>query len=112
MPQKNNNSEGKSNGTGKRLPGQNSLLIRIMVGAYLLYTSYSLSDSFRHGGDTNIYIFGTFTIAFAVIGVMLIFFSGRDLYRGKYIGGRMDPETQDGAEDEKNEDQVQHEDQG
>lgn len=115
MPQENNGSEGKTNNTSKRLPVQNSLVIRILVGAYLLYLSYSLSDSFKNGGDTNIYIFGTFTIVFAIIGVLLVFFSGRDLYRGKYIGGKMDPETQDEAEDEtedeKDEDQVRHEDQ-
>lgn len=108
MPQENNSSKGKGNDTGKRLPGQNSLLIRILVGAYLLYTSYSLLDSFINGGDTNQYILGAFMIAFAIIGVLLVFLSGRDLYRGKYIGGQMDPKTQDEAEDEINEDEAQH----
>lgn len=107
MPQESNGSGGKGNDTGKRLPGQNSLMIRILVGAYLLYTSYSLLDSFINGGDTNKYIMGVFTIAFAIIGVLLVFFSGRDLYRGKYVGGKMDPETKDEAEDESDEDQAQ-----
>lgn len=105
MPQENNGSKGKNN-KNKRLSGQNSLLIRILVGAYLLYSSYSMLDSFINGGDINKYILRAVVIAFAIIGILLIFFSGRDLYRGNYIGGRMDPE--DGAEDEKDEDSAQH----
>lgn len=110
MPQENNGFKGKKN-KDKRLPGQSSLLIRIVVGAYLLYSSYSMLDSFINGGDINIYILRAFVIAFAVIGVLLIFFSGRDLYRGNYVGGRMDPETEDETEereDEKDEDQKRH----
>lgn len=107
MPQENNRSEGKSNDTGKRLPGQNSLMIRILVGGYLLYLSYSLLDGFINGSDMNKYILGAFMVAFAVIGVLLIIFSGQSLYQGKYIGGKMDPETQDETEDREDEDEEQ-----
>ena len=100
MRQENNGSEGKGNDTGKRLPGQSSLMIRILVGGYLLYLSYSLLDGFINGSDMNKYMLGAFMIAFAIIGVLLIIFSGRDLYQGKYIGGKMDPETEDEAKDE------------
>lgn len=101
MAQENNGSEeNNERNMGKRLPRQNSLMIRILVGAYLLYTSYSLLDSFINGGDMNKYMLGAFILFFTVIGILLILLSGRDLYRGRYVGGKMDPETQDEAEGE------------
>lgn len=108
MLRESNGSGGKDRkNTDRRLPGQNSLMIRMLVGAYLLYTSYSLLDSFINGGDMNKYMLGAFIAAFAVIGILLVLFAGRDLYRGKYTGGKMDPEMQDEAEDEKDDEQEQ-----
>lgn len=104
MSKENKGSGNKGNNTGKRLPGQNSLMIRILVGAYLLYTSYSLLDGFINGSDMNKYLLGTFILLFTVIGILLVVLSGRDLYRGKYSGGRMDPETEDETENGNDED--------
>lgn len=72
------------------LPTKFMLTVRVLVGAYLLYTSYSLIDGVIGGEGRDKYFLGTFMIAFAIIGILLMFFAGRDLLRGKYIGGELD----------------------
>lgn len=72
------------------LPTKFMLTVRVLVGAYLLYTSYSLIDGVISGEGRDKYFLGIFMIAFAIIGILLMFFAGRDLLRGKYIGGEMD----------------------
>lgn len=74
----------------KYLPTKFMLTVRVLVGAYLLYTSYSLIDSVVNGAGRDKYFLGMFMIAFTIIGILLMFFAGRDLLRGKYIGGEMD----------------------
>ncbi len=66
------------------------LLVRVMVGAYLLYTSYSLIDGVVNGEGRDKYLLGAFMIAFTIIGILLMLFAGRDLLQGKYVGGEMD----------------------
>ncbi len=85
----------------KYLPPKFSLTIRVLVGAYVIYLSYGLIDGVVGGEGRDKYFLGIFMVAFAVIGLLLVFFSGRDLLRGKYVGGEMD--AGDGAaEEEKN----------
>lgn len=74
----------------KYLPTRFTLTVRILVGAYLLYTSYSLIDGVINGEGRDKYFFGIFMIAFTIIGILLILFAGRDLLRGKYVDGAMD----------------------
>lgn len=87
MEQKTNKNEKISS---KYLPTKFMLTVRVLVGAYLLYTSYSLIDGVMSGEGRDKYFLGTFMIAFAIIGILLMFFAGRDLLRGKYIGGELD----------------------
>lgn len=83
----------------KYLPTKFTLTVRILVGAYLLYTSYSLIDGVMNGEGRDKYFFGIFMIAFTIIGILLILFAGRDLLRGKYVDGAMDAgeETEENA---------------
>ncbi len=66
------------------------LIARVLVGAYLVYTSYSLIDGVVNGEGRDVYFLGVFMAAFAVIGILLMVFAGRDLLRGKYVGGELD----------------------
>ena len=72
------------------LPTKFMLTVRVLVGAYLVYTSYSLIDGVINGTGRDKYFLGIFMVAFAIIGILLMFFAGRDLLRGKYIGGELD----------------------
>lgn len=74
----------------KYLPTKFMLTVRVLVGAYLLYTSYSLIDGVMNGEGRDKYFLGIFMIAFTIIGIALMIFAGRDLLRGKYVGGEMD----------------------
>lgn len=80
------------------LPTKFMLTVRVLVGAYLVYTSYSLIDGVVNGTGRDKYFLGIFMIAFAIIGILLMLFAGRDLLRGKYIGGELD--AGDAQEDE------------
>ncbi len=84
----------------KYLPTKFMLTVRVLVGAYLLYTSYSLIDSVVNGTGRDKYFLGIFMIAFTIIGILLMFFAGRDLLRGKYIGGEMDAGEEEDIEQE------------
>ncbi len=88
MSNKYTNADGKI--PTKYLPPKFSLTIRILVGAYVIYLSYGLMDGVVGGEGRDKYFLGIFMVAFAVIGLLLVFFSGRDLLRGKYVGGEMD----------------------
>ena len=74
----------------KYLPTKFMLTIRVLVGAYLLYTAYSLIDGVVNGAGRDKYFLGIFMVAFTIIGILLMIFAGRDLMRGKYIGGELD----------------------
>lgn len=85
--------EGKT--SGKYLPTKFMLTVRVLVGVYLVYTSYSLIGGVMNGEGRDKYFLGIFMVAFAVIGVLLTIFAGRDLLRGKYIGGLLDEEEEE-----------------
>ena len=74
----------------KNLPPKFSLMIRVMVGAYLVYTSYSLIDGVVHGEGRDKYFLGAFMIAFGIIGVLLVLIAGMGLLNGRYVGGEME----------------------
>lgn len=76
---------------GRVLPTKVVLTIRVLVGAYLLYTAYSLIGGVTGGEGRDKYFFAAFIVFFTVAGIILMIFSGRDLMRGKYAGGAMDP---------------------
>lgn len=75
------------------LPTKTTLVIRILVGVYLLYTSYSLKGALaaHAGGELCFFLF--FTAAFALAGAALIFFPARALVRGNYAGAAPDQDS-------------------
>jgi len=86
MPKKDKNEKIET----KYLPTKFALIMRILVGIYLLYTSYSLIDGVTNGEGRDKYLFGIFVIVFAVIGVVLLVYAIRNLQSGKYVGGALD----------------------
>ena len=93
--------EKDSRTSGRNLPTKFALTARALVGGYLLYVSYSLIDSVVHGEGTRRYLMGFFLAAYAVIGVLLLFFACRSLIYGRYVGGAADiePEQNSAAAD-------------
>lgn len=80
------------NNKKKLLVPKLSLWVRVVVGAYLLYTAYGLAGGLSNQSEKNLIIFGAFTIAFAVIGVFLVINGGIHLYKGEFVGGKADTE--------------------
>lgn len=69
-----------------------------MVGAYLLYTAYTLIDTLKTNTGRELVFYAAFMILFAVVGVLLIVRGIKGLMTGKYVGGALDPEV---SEEEK-----------
>lgn len=84
----NNGGNGKI--PSKFLPTKFMLTARVLVGGYLLYTAYSLIEGVVGGEGRDKYFLGAFMVAFTIIGILLLLFSGRDLLSGRYVGGALD----------------------
>ena len=74
----------------KQLPTKLTLTIRILVGAYLMYTAYGLFPGATSPTEENHLFLAFFMVVFAVIGVMLLVVSGRSLLQGRYVDGELD----------------------
>lgn len=84
----------------KYLPTKFNLTAKLLVGAYLLYTSYSLIDGVINGEGRDKYFLGIFMVAFTIIGILLMLYAGRSLLHGKYVGGELDAgEEQESTEE-------------
>lgn len=66
------------------------LIIRILVGGYLLYTAYSLIEGLKVTQGGELVFLAAAMIAFVIFGVCFILFSLKSLKIGKYKGGAMD----------------------
>ncbi len=68
----------------KRYPPKITLIFRVLVGLYLLYTAWGLKSApFEHTGVERI-IFIIAIIVFLAVGLALSFFSAKALMRGEY----------------------------
>lgn len=76
----------------EKLPTTLTLLIRVLVGGYLLYTDYQLIGSFSKPDITpqEKVFFGVAMLVFFVVGVILIGLSAKYYKEGRYQGGAMD----------------------
>ena len=74
----------------KFLPSKFMLMVRMLVGAYLLYTSYTLVQSLIAGTAKNKYVFAVVVVLFTIIGIGLIIVSLWHMYKGRYVGGALD----------------------
>lgn len=68
------------------------MTIHTLVGAYLLYTAYSLIGALKTNTGKNLVFFAVFMMVFAVVGIILVVRGVKGLVTGKYVGGALDPE--------------------
>ncbi|MBQ6996063.1 MAG: hypothetical protein IJN64_16505 [Lachnospiraceae bacterium] len=73
-----------------KLPSKMSVIVRIMVSAYLLYTVLSLGDVWNRYSNGELILYLVIMIFFVVIALFMGSISIRDLIKGKYCGGAMD----------------------
>lgn len=67
-----------------------TLMLRIIIGGYLLYTSYSLIEAITTTTGKEQLLFILATAVFTIVGIICIFFSVRSFSRGEYQGGSAD----------------------
>lgn len=84
---------------GPVLVNKMSLIFRIVVGGYLLYTAYSLVPAIQNDTSNQKIFFALFTVLFIAVGGFLAIKSIQSLIYGRYIGGPADPATQEAAEE-------------
>ncbi|NLO84059.1 MAG: hypothetical protein GX096_01310 [Clostridiales bacterium] len=80
--------------TKKNYPPQFSLILRVACGAYLLYLAWGLREAAFQGEGGLLY--GIALVVFAVVAIILLFFSVRSLLRGEFSkpGNEQDDEEQ------------------
>lgn len=65
-----------------------SLLIRILIGGYLLYLAYSLIPAIQKAPDTRELIFWVIIVViFSLVGFLAIIVSAKSLFKGEYDKG-------------------------
>lgn len=86
----------------KPLIPKSSLVIRVVAGMYLIYLSYQLVMGLGSNTAENAPMAVSImaAVVFAVCGVIMVFFSGRDFLKGNYQGGIMDVSEKESAENE------------
>ncbi|MBR4982567.1 MAG: hypothetical protein IKY94_08415 [Lachnospiraceae bacterium] len=76
----------------KTLVPKSTLVIRLIAGGYLIYLAYELFMGLRaktpDGAPMGVSIGAA--VIFAICGLILVFFSGRDFLKGNFQGGIMD----------------------
>lgn len=82
------------------LPSKMMLMVRILLGGYLIYTAYELTDAIVKGEATNKLFNIAFAIIFILAGVVMLFFSIKSFKTGKYIGGIMDQSLEENVIEE------------
>ena len=73
-----------------KLPAQISLIARLLIAGYLIYTVVSLGDVWNRYAGAELMMYMGAMILFFFVAIIMGFFSLRDLMRGRYIGGTMD----------------------
>ena len=80
---------------------KSSLVIRIVVGMYLIYLAYQLFMGLNSAGGAPVAVAVGAGLLFAVCGVVLVFVSGRAFLKGDYQRGIIDePKESDVSESE------------
>lgn len=76
----------------KTLVPKSTLVIRLIAGGYLIYLAYELFMGLRaktpDSAPMGVSIGAA--VIFAICGLILVFFSGRDFLKGNFQGGIMD----------------------
>lgn len=74
----------------KPLVSKSTLIIRLIAGMYLLYLAYELFMGLNATDGAPVMVSLAAAIGFAIIGLILVFFSGKDFIKGNFEGGIMD----------------------
>ena len=82
----------------KYLSTKGMLMIRIIAGAYLVYTAYTLFQGLNDNEGALYFIFLLAIKICAIVGSLLVVFSAKDIKNGKYIGGDLDANALDDEE--------------
>lgn len=87
----------------KVLVPKSTLIIRLIAGGYLIYLAYELfmGLSANTGDGAPIGVSIAAAVLFAVCGLVLVIFSGRDFLKGNFKGGIMDVSETTEVEDKK-----------
>lgn len=85
------------------LPTKFMLTIRGLVGAYLLYVSYSLIEGVKTTQGNEKLFLGFFMVAFTIIGIGLILFALKSVTEGRYVDGALDAGILEEKEENKEE---------
>lgn len=73
----------------RSLPTPMMLFMRILVGAYLVYTSYEVYKGSLTDGNPGMF-FIVCAVLFAIAGAGVVILGLKDLIKGKYRGGPLD----------------------
>lgn len=93
----------KDNKDKKVVPTLRSLILRIAVGLYLLYTVYMLREALQTNTGMELVFFIAATVIFAILAVILLIHSGYSLINGRYTSGAQNDEEEEPEEDPANE---------
>lgn len=74
----------------KPLLPKSTLVIRLIAGAYLIYLAFELITSLNVENGAPVWVSVLAALAFAVVGIILAFCSGKDFLKGNFQGGIMD----------------------
>lgn len=91
-----------ANDKKKPLVPKSSLIIRLVAGMYLIYLAYELfmglNVNAADGAPMGVSIAAA--VVFAICGLVLVIFSGKDFLKGNFQGGIMDVSEEDKNESE------------
>ena len=74
----------------KPLLPKSSLIIRLVIGMYLIYLAYELFMGLNAADGAPTMVSVGAAVLFLICGFILVFFSGKDFLKGNYQGGIMD----------------------
>lgn len=92
------------------LPTKLSWILRMLVGAYIVFLDYQIIQSSRTTGDPLAPGVIVAMVIFAVSGTALVGWGIRGLSRGEYIGGAMDRDREQNQEETHEEIETKSED--
>ena len=74
----------------KPLNSKSTLVIRLIAGMYLMYLAYELFMGLNAADGAPVGVSIVSAVGFAICGLILVIFSGKDFLKGNYEGGIMD----------------------
>jgi len=82
----------------RKLPTPMMLFMRVLVGGYLVYTSYEVYVGTKTDGNPGAF-FIICAVVFAIVGAVAVVLGLRELIKGRYAGGPLDISDEEGVVD-------------